>query len=260
MDWKNIVSESGSLQRDKRVKRKYTDQHGRVWFSWADKETQQPVMEPICISFPDHGPPWIAPFRFAKFQADTLDFVWDYDAMTDELAGMAQRYYSTAIDFCLKNKLPVPEIGGVITYEALAVLGAPPLSPEIPMAAKAGDKWILGFPGYENVRLQKLLEQGRGFDIRRTMRLIQERVDADQAAQRAADPVYTSDGHGGYKEKPSMNGGVDGLVALDIAPTVNADAVTYRQFFSEAMKRGMIPAEISLAWKAHKENLAEVAA
>jgi hypothetical protein len=219
-------------QRTGRVWRSFTDQHGREFESWADGPTSQPIGELMPKGF---SPPWLPPMRFAKFAKEgDLTFNWDYSTIAEELATTSAGYYDDAIKVAIQDHLPVPEIGGPVDRRIRAVIGAPPLSPAIPLSAEKGDAWILGFPGSDkNDELASILGQGVGTNSHETLTLIRERV-ASQIGDK-------------------------GIVNVADRKAVEPGEVTYKEFMGEARKRGMSMADIALAWQAHKENLAVAA-
>lgn len=222
------VSQPGShLQRERRVAREFTDQHGRTFYAEADAMTNQPIGDLVCTS---HRPPWVPPMRFAKFAKDgDLKFTWDYEVMIDELAGLVAGYYEEATKFALEHNIETPEVGGVIDRRIRSVFGWPPLSPEIPMAAMRGEAWLLGKSQTPNEALKALLNQGVSSGGKDAIAAIKARVD-----------TYTTEGND--------------VVAEDDEP------MTYNAFVKQGRAGGMNMADIATAWHQHKENLAAEAA
>lgn len=231
-----IMNPGESLQRNRRSPRHYTDQHGRVFYATADGISQQPIGELQPVGF---RPPWQPPMRFAKWRRDgDLNFRWDYQSMADELSADVAAYYEQATKFALEHNLPVPDVGGVVDRRISAVFGPAPISPEIPMAADAGDPWLLGVAdAAKSDDLAAILQQGTISTGNDALRQIKERI-----ATRMGTITPQN-------------------VGTDPVPT-NSTSVTYQQFMSEARKSGMSMADIAVAWKTHKENVAldEVAA
>lgn len=238
----NIAEPGHSLQRDRRSGRFFTDQHGRQFYAEADALSQQPIGE-----MRPHGwkAEWLPASRFAKFRRDgDLHFEWQYHVMADELSADVASYYEAATKFALEHNLPVPEVGGVVDRRISAVFGPAPLSPEIPLAAAAGDPGLLGMPGVVlSDDLKLILRQGTISTGHDALRQIKERI-----AQRMSTVGEVKDGGWIADDKPA-----DHIVAI-------ASAVTYQSFMSEARKSGMSMADIAIAWKAHKENLLPIEA
>lgn len=223
------VEPGQSLQRLARSGRFYTDNHGRKFFAMADNATQQPIEEMRPFGF---TPPWTPPMRFAKFEKDgELHFRWDYQSMADELSADIAAYYEQATKFALEHNLPVPEVGGVVDRRISAVFGPAPLSPEIPLAAQAGDRWLLGDSNAPQVdELALILRQGTISSGNDALRMIKDRI-----AKRM-----------GTTEEKAVDAD-DAILEAD-AP------VTYQQFVAEGRKGGMSMADLAIAWKAHKDN------
>lgn len=230
-----ISNPGESLQREKRCHRVFTDQDGRRFSAVADSTTQQPIGELIPAGW---VAPWLPAMRFAKWrQINDLDFRWDYGAMADELAAQTAAYYEQATKFALEHNLPNPEVGGLVDRRIQAVFGHPPLSPEIPLSADAKDPWLLGVAGtLQNDDIVGLLRQGVLTSGNEALTAIKERIAARSAARDSAPVVADA----------------DDPVLTPLSP----ETVTYQSFMAEARKNGMSMADIALAWKAHKDNLA----
>lgn len=235
-----------SLQRLARVYREYTDQHGREFTAQADVRTNQPIGEltPQNDGPNAFSPPWLPPMRFAKFRKDgELKFRWDYNTMANELAGDTANYYTDARKIAIREKLPIPEVGGMVDPLIRDVLERPPLSPAIPLACEQGDPWILGVPGAPvNTMLKEILEQGVGSNSKEALAYIRNALAAYAAESGiqavAAAPVV---------EPPSPR-----AKRVDAPPELSP-TVTYPQFFAECRRRGMAAVEIAAAWKEQKE-------
>lgn len=234
-----------SLQRERRVWRIFTDQHGRRFGAQADMATNAPIAE-----FQPQGfmPPWLPAMRYAKFaQTGDLDFRWDYDANAEDWSELTGAYYDSAVQVSLQlpGEVPTPEIGGAVDRRIRAVLGQPPSSPAIPLACKAGDPWMLGKPGAKDaLGMKPLLQQQLGANSQEALAMIRSRLAA-QAEAEGMEAVPT------LPEKPLE---VERKRSITDRPDV---PITYQQFVAEAKARGMTHAEATLAWKDHKANLAE---
>jgi hypothetical protein len=229
-----MIDPGQHLQRLSRSQRTYTDQHGRHFTACADALNQQPTEELRPVGF---TVPWQPPMRYAKWQrTGDLHFRWDYERMADDLATLTAGYYEEAIKFAIEHGFPVPEVGGVVDRRVVAVFGVPPLSPEIPMAAQAGHPWLLGTPGaLRDDDLAAILNQGHANTASDAKTAILERVNARMARINHPE-THEAD--------------------VRVVPAALAEAVTYNEFFAEARKQGLTAAEISLAWKAHKDHIA----
>lgn len=236
----NVAAPGQSLQRERRSGRFFTDQHGRQFYAETDALSQQPIGE-----MRPHGwkAEWLPASRFAKFRRDgDLHFEWQYHVMADELSADVASYYEAATKFALEHNLPVPEVGGVVDRRISAVFGPAPLSPEIPLAAEAGDPGLLGTPGAVlSDDLKLILRQGTISTGHDALRQIKDRIANRMGTTISPDETFLQ------------------AVSIEEAPGA---AVTYQEFVKEGRKGGMSMADLALAWKAHKENStpAEVAA
>ena len=66
-------------------------------------------------------------------------------------------YYMAAAKLAAASGWREVEYGSPPPYQVTAIVGTPPRSPKIAMAAQAGDPWLLGFVEEPNVELAKLL-------------------------------------------------------------------------------------------------------
>lgn len=222
------------LQRLRRVSRVYTDTHGRRFYAEADAVNQRPIGELVCL---DGQLPWQPPMRFIKWGPEgSMTFSWDYQTMADELVAMTADYYDKATEIALQHNIDVPEIGGDIDRKIRAVLGAPTLSPEVPLQAEAEDPWLLGRLGVPmNKKVFSLIQQGLRTSGSEAMQTIKARVAKDletrMQEQRANAP---------QAEAP-----------------LSTSKSAYNAFVAEGRQRGMSMADIAMAWNQHKTNLAE---
>lgn len=234
----NVAAPGQSLQRERRSGRFFTDQHGRQFYAEADALSQQPIGE-----MRPHGwkAEWLPASRFAKFRRDgDLHFEWQYHVMADELSADVASYYEAATKFALEHNLPVPDVGGVVDRRISAVFGPAPLSPEIPLAAEAGDPGLLGTPGAVlSDDLKLILRQGTISTGHDALRQIKDRIANRMGTTIAPSTIEQ---------------------AVEIQDATQA-AVTYQEFVKEGRKGGMSMADLAVAWAAHKSNVAaEVAA
>lgn len=236
-DLTDLYSAMGNKQRDRRVRRQFTDQHGRKFFAWADKDNQRPIGEFQCLT---HRPPWTpSMFYIAWAEKDGLDFQWEYETLAEELAVFSAMYYEEASKLARFLHVDIPKIGEPPVEEVLAICGPPPLSPEIPLACQAGERWLLGDPEAPvNTRLNVILQQGRMITSQMALDTIRARVEAMVAGQ-AIDTA-----------------GSIGVVDASNVSLIDPATVTYKEFIGAAMRSGQSMADAALAWKAHRENVA----
>lgn len=235
-----------SLQRERRVWREFTDQHGRVFGAQSDMATNQPIGEIMPQGF---QAPWLPPMRFVKFsKVGDLKFRWDYTTMANELAGDTDVYYRDAVTFALENHKPEPEVGGPVDRSIRFVLGKPPLSAAIPLAAEMGDPWLLGIPGAAvNTNLKAILEQTEGGNAREVLAELRARLQAQ--ATDANVPLVQSAPV--VAEKPVVERTINTVDIKDL-PTV-----TYKEFLAACLSRGMKMPDAALAWQEHKRLMQE---
>jgi hypothetical protein len=237
-----------SLQRVKRGwTDEFTDQHGRKYAAQYELSNSRPIGELSPVGF---SPPWTPPMRFIVWERHGgFRFRWDYATMANELAEGSDAFYTEVVQFMMEH-MPtekVPEIGEPIPERVRRLVGKPPLSPAIPLAAEAGDPWILGEPGaVDTLKLRDVLAQTVNANGREAIQLIRDRTRQRLDAAGVA-PIVT---------RPSEP------VASDKAKTINSvdlkqlAAVSYQEFIGAAMRGGMTMAEAAVAWKAHRENVA----
>jgi hypothetical protein len=235
-DLTDLYSEMGNKQRDRRVRRTFTDNHGRKFFAWADKDNQRPIGEFQCTT---HRPPWTpSMFYIAWLEKDGLDFRWEYEKLAEELAVFTAMYYEEASKLARFLHVDIPKVGEPPVEEVLAICGPPPLSPEIPLACQAGERWLLGYPDAPvNERLNVILQQGRMVTSQMALDTIRARVEAMVAGQ-------------------SMDAATSLSSAAGATPLIDPATVTYKEFVGAAMRAGQSMADAALAWKAHRENVA----
>jgi hypothetical protein len=222
----------------------YTDQHGRRFCANYDKENLAPVEELRPVDF---DPPWLPPMRFAKFAKNqSFKFAWDYASMSEELGQATAVYYDEAVKVALSipGDVPVPEPGGPVDRRIRAMLGAPPLSPALPIACQHGDPWLLGVKDAEPTsELVAIVQQGLMVGANETLRIIKARIEKQiknpiPSLHEVAEPVT--------KTAKTIH---------DLAP-VDVKGITYQQFVSECKNRDMKMPDIVAAWHEHKANLA----
>lgn len=273
-DLEQFMSKLGSKQRDQRVKRFFIDQHDRRYFAWADKDNQRPIGEFQLTDKPQRADklsrfvtaPWNPSMSYIDWpDADTLDFRWKFDALASEWAGYTAEWYSLAQQMAESAKVTVPEVGGVCDPKLIGLMGPPPMSPEIPLAAEAGEKWIIGVRDAKvNVHLRTILNMGRAITSTLAMDVIRLRVQAMIDAQDAGDleavqelsdlSSVTIPGAGDFLGHSEPVRGAEPDVPFD------PSAIKYPEFVAAGRKQGLPMPEIIVRWREHKANLAEAVA
>lgn len=239
-----------SIQRMQRAYRTFTDNHGRKFVATVDIRNGAPCEE---LKPKDFNPPWLPSMGYAKFRADhDIEFRWDYGTLATELAGLTAEVYSVYRKFAMREKLPVPEVGGYV--DPLVVDGSgegpPPLSPAIPLACEQGDPWILGVPGAQvNPYLKEILEQGVGSSSKEALDYIRGKL-AQTAKDMRIELVPT-------KELPvDLTKAEKPRRVDDPAPLAEMPDITYQQFLQECRGRKMSMPDIYKAWTDHKALMA----
>jgi hypothetical protein len=174
-----------SLQRARRGwTDEFTDDHGRKFAAQYELANGRPIGELQPVGF---APPWLPPMRFIVWERPGgFRFRWDYATMANELAEQADAFYTEVVQFMLEHMRDerVPEVGEPIPAKALRFVGKPPLSPAIPLAAEAGDPWILGEPAaVDTLNLKDVLAQTVNANGREALKLIRERTNAKLGAR-----------------------------------------------------------------------------
>ena len=255
-----MVQPGEHLQRLQRTGREFTDQHGRKFFAWADKASNQPIGEFQPMGF---QPPWLPPMRYAQFRRDgDLHFVWQYETLATEYADAAQRYYQEAITMAMEKNITNRdgseiEIGGPVPMKIRIVLGKPPLSPAIPLACAQGDPWLLGVPGAAvNEVLREILYQGTGSNNRAALDMIRTSLAAKMAGMRdAGQLVPTVAQPKDESAKPARS-----IHTVDEHAALAMMDVTWQQFAAQLGGKGMAPAEIAALWRDHKAEVKKLKA
>lgn len=224
----------------------FTDQHGRTFGAQFDKGNLKPIGELTPIGY---NPPWLPPMRYIKWAKHGFQFRWDYDTMANELASSVSEYHDDLVKFMMEH-LPhdvIPKVGEPVPRKVRQVLGPPPLSPAVPLAAQAGDPWILGVPGAPvNQKLADCLWQVRSSGAKETLAEIKDRL-----LNEITNPVPSAPQQD--FEDAQLAKAPRSIHTVDLQAI---QAVTYQQFIGEAMKGGLSMADAALAWREHKANLA----
>lgn len=242
-----------SIQRLERTVRTFTDQHGREFEAMTDIRNNRPIGEfrPLgCM------PPWLPPMRFIWWEGhNQLTFKWAYRQLADELSSHTAQWYSNARKMALKEKLPVPEVGGEVHQLIRDVFGNPGLSPEIPLSAELGDEWMLKGDGYvpRNEYLFGILNQGLLMQSNEALDIIEarvrERMGLPKATPNAPDRGIVAQAEA-LQRGPS--GQLNGQLLDVVAPP---KAYTYNEFAAECRAQGIKAPEIGALWQQHKRDL-----
>jgi hypothetical protein len=197
--------------------------------------------------------------RFIKWKTRMgFSFSWDYETMSTELAGGTAVFYADVTKFMVEH-MPAsepPKIGAPVHSRVRQVLGVPPLSPAVPLAAQAGDPWLLGVPGATpNAQLKALIEQSIGVNGKEAIDAIREQLVGiiGDGAIPAVAPKPDEDERVDKKKGRSIDDVDESVIlaALETKP--------YKEFLSEAMKMGLTMPQAADLWRSHKANLAAVA-
>lgn len=223
----------------------FTDQHGRTFGAQFDKQNLKPIGELIPIGY---NPPWLMPMRYIKWGKWGFSFQWDYETFAGELAAAASEYYDDVTKFMMEH-LPhdaIPRVGDPVPKRVRQVLGPPPLSPAVPLAAQAGDPWILGVPGAQiNEKLRECLYQVKNAGAKEALDDIKTRLLSEIQNPVPTQHIELVDDPANDRPRSINTVDVDAIVKL-----------SYKEFLAGAMKGGMSMAEAAEAWAAHKAALA----
>ncbi len=249
-----FVAPGESLQRKQRGwSDDFTDQHGRRFAAQYDLGNSRPIGEFLPVG---HTPPWLPPMRFVQWERGEggFRFRWDYATMANELSGDSSVYYASVMDFMLEH-MPgenIPEVGEPVPSKVLrSPLGKPPLSPALPLAAEAGEPWILGVPGAPvNEVLKAIIEQSSTSNGRQALIMVRERMNKLANAGPLA-PVQTIAPEVDEKAKRTRS-----IKDIDAA---GLPEISYRDYLAECMSRGLSMAQAALSWQEHKKALAGAA-
>lgn len=244
----NMVAPGNSIQRQNREwTDEFSDQHGRRFSAVYDKGNMRPIGEMSPVGF---APPWLPPSDCIIWERHGgFRFRWDYDRLAREYANGSEQFYTEVMEFMLEhmpNDTP-PEVDEPIPAKARRLF-KPPLSAAIPLAAEAGEPWILGEAGAPvSVLLKELLAQSVNANGREAVAMIRERTKARIA-------------EGNVKTVPTIAPEVlpeTRARTINSIDTRNIASVTYQEFIGAAMKDGLSMARAAEAWASHKANQAD---
>lgn len=256
-----------SIQRLQTVYRVLTDQHGRKWEAQCDIRNNRPKeeMRPLgCM------PPWWPPMRFIWWDGEQqLTFRWAYRQLANELSSQTATWYSNARKMAVKEKLPIPEVGGDVHQLIRDVFGNPGLSPELPLSAELGDPWVLYGDEHapRNPDLYSVLNQGIQMQSNEALDIIETRVRARMGLGPNETPNLTPitmqatveqlQGAPLIRKTITPVGPAYVSPAPVVAPRAPGVPIKYGEFFAEMRATKMPVAEIAVAWNAHKAALKE---
>lgn len=170
---------------------------GEYVASLVDPLSQKPVQTPEdrLASF---ASVWTAPWlpvqnggrtSFLDFNYPQKRLRWRYDRIIVEYNQRQQEYYRAAAKLCAQNGWPEVVFGEIPRYGVTAIIGDVPPSQRIPVAAQAGDPWLLGFTDEINVELARLLNlnaQGVSFQtMTQPLSTVETVLNADQSTIKA---------------------------------------------------------------------------
>lgn len=241
-----LVAPGQSIQREKRGwSDDFMDQHGRRFEAQYDLGNSRPIGELRPV---EHNPPWLPPMRFIKWdRPGGFRFHWDYATMANELAGDSTQYYASVMDFMLEHMAgePIPEVGEPVPTKVLrSPIGKPPLSPALPLAAEAGEPWILGVPGAPvNEMLKAIIEQSATSNGRQALIMVRERMQK-LAGANAVQPLA-----------PEVDPNVKRTRTIKDVDVSNLPAISYKEYLAECLSRGMTMPQAAISWQEHKQAL-----
>ena len=232
----------------------WVDNHGRHFEGWYDIRNMRPIEELRPVGY---NPPWLPPQRFIRWKSKGgFRFAWDYDSMAAELSGGTGEFYADVTKFMVEHmpaSAPV-EIGYAIPPRVRQVLGTPPMTPAIPLAAKLGDPWLLGVPGArKNEKLRELLWQSQGSNHAEVVESIQRQLA--EVIGDGARPAEPSNPHEDERVNTKKVRTIDDVDEGAILASI--DTKGYRQFIADAMRDGMSMAQSAALWHQHRATLAE---
>lgn len=172
----------------------FLDQHrsrefpeGRAWWGFVEKPAGDDDLHPGVVAelvpvavdsvinkkqYRGWQAPWYPDSKYINDAISTAEgnhFEINYRRMEMDYRTSEDAYYQRAIQAALSNKLDVPKLGGAISWEVRAIVGAPPKSSRIPRAALTGHAWLLGFSTEVDETLQRLLDPTSGMEDIATM-------------------------------------------------------------------------------------------
>jgi len=226
----------------------FTDQHGRRFAAQYDLANSRPIGELAPVG---HNPPWLPPMRFIVWERAEggFRFRWDYATMANDLSGDSAEFYARVGEFMGEHMPGVewPEVGEPIPNKVLRILGKPPLSPALPLAAEAGEPWILGVPGAPvNDVLKAVIEQSATSNGRAALTMVRERMQT--MAKNGATPAVPT-------IAPEVDVTAKRTRSIRDVNAADLPEISYREYLAECLSRGMTMAAAAVSWQEHKNAL-----
>lgn len=131
---------------DQALQRKYKrfkDTHGRQWGAVTEISTGDPC-GPL---EPQFSAPWMLPQQYLRYDAENHVLVPDYDACIRDRQKAMKAYIEKGKKYGFEKYGALFDPNKPFTEEVLLYLGPKPLPMEPAVAAKQGNRWILGLKG-----------------------------------------------------------------------------------------------------------------
>ena len=138
----------------------FTDQHGRVWHATIETKTMHPT-GPIQ---PQFQAPLIPPQMYLRVGTNRMrpyDLVINYDQWIADLRKAREDWLEDGEQRSRLYHGEKYEPGTPFTSQILQMIGRPPQHVEPVIAAKQGNRYVLGLTNQVDVRLFALLEEER---------------------------------------------------------------------------------------------------
>lgn len=136
-----------ALQRaDQDLQRKYKrfkDIHGRQWGAVTEIKTG----DPCGLLEPHFSAPWLPPQQFMRYDGEDHVLRINYDALIAERTRARKAYFEKGKRYGFEKYGALFDPSKPFTEEILLHLGPEPLPYEPAIAAKQGNRWILGLKG-----------------------------------------------------------------------------------------------------------------
>lgn len=135
------------MQHERRTEITAPDQHGRLWATCIDlTDKYKGACGPV---IPQFKAPWVPEAKYIRCDGRTMKVTLDYDRAIADCqeaeVRWEERLHTLAVQmFGTKAAQAIEERDKVLFKE----VGPKPASSLLPKAAKAGNPWLLGVPGY----------------------------------------------------------------------------------------------------------------
>lgn len=137
------------MQHDRRTPADVVDQHGRTWHTVLDMTDKKwgacgPIMPK------DFSAPWVPPAKYlvipdGRQRRLHIDYERCESDCTQAMHAWEERLHKTAVEMF---NTEAPDAIASRNPTLYREVGPPPMDPRLPKAAKAGNPWLLGVPGY----------------------------------------------------------------------------------------------------------------